>query len=613
MLILHYIEKNLEIINKKKKKKESEKIHFMSQKLFNQIVLISPLMSRSFSSTSAAARTVERKVSSATARDWRQYRPEGPIKKEFSPLFTQFHKWDGTKKHLSSRNVSQNPMDLESNIFARALSTPLRCEKISKKIVFPKAFLLKFSLGRGSDKPSTGTKDDDIWVIPNLRNEKTNSSSSYILNSMPFFIQHIKRKNIFIPITYLTSKITVTTMDKIKWNLDNAQLINKMYVELLLEQLGQIRVSLESFKAEYAAAKASQDDKLYSAIQVDEHNHFGVFKNEVSENEVDQLIQTQQEKIRHDKALLIGNNVESLKNDDNSMIALDEKAGLSTEEYYASLSTPTTPEELGVHRKQRELIDEDYTSRPKIRLFCLYGGFKITQKILETSLECYDKLFQPFDPTEVQESIQFEQNALAPEDPDSLTLDILSQHYQRMLYVDDQYEDAYLDETQLHYATAYIPSTVDLVYDDSISYIHDDALNFLEQHPETVQEVESTIVPFSLAAESGLSNTAVNDPANKIEIPAIGTFESAIYPGSRNSVLINFKEGDYEHDFEIINGVLKINMARINITAPGYDVFLKQFKSMIFEDEMMIIPSDTKKVRKFLDTFLKFLQYNRSQ
>lgn len=171
---------------------------------------------------------IRQKITNALARNWKEYVPKPPAEKHFSPLYTQYHKWDGCRKYLSDESASKAPLDLEHNVLARMLSSPLRQEKLFRSLVFPKALLLKFSLGK---------IDDNIWLIPNVNNLKTNSAGGYAANNKKYIKNRINQKFQFIPMQYMTNIYTLSNPGQIKWNNENDVIINKLYIDKLIQYL----------------------------------------------------------------------------------------------------------------------------------------------------------------------------------------------------------------------------------------------------------------------------------------------------------------------------------------------------------------------------------------
>ncbi len=551
-----------------------------------------------------------RSVSHATRRDWSKYEPEPP-KKHTSPLFTQYHKWDGSKKVLSNESTSLRRYDLESNVLARTLASPMRMDKVTRDVSFPKALMLKFSIAKDSD-------DGQLWLAPNIRNLTMGSAGSYIINNKQVLETHSKMKNTFMPLPYLTSTVTMTTVDKVKWNFETHNVVSRLFNELMIEQIDECAIPLNSAKYNYLAARSGQNDRIFSPVSINEHHHYATIIQD--DKSLEELMALQDQPDTNTET-----NYDTEAVDGHSMIAVENSIPFDVEEYYSTLSVPTIAEELGVIRRKRELKSFVSFERPpiKLRLFCLYTSDKIEPQYLAEAIDFYDVDFPPEDEISIDEmtiitDVQYQQNAYMLENPDDVTLDILAVQYEEYLFK-EIYNDTYLDESKTHFITAYDSTKLnendnDFNYYSSLA-VHDEVLDLVCTHSADIEEVRSTLVPLGLASSFTTDNDVVkllqNEILNDVVLPDIEGLEDALLKINRHSVVINCSPND-ENVYEIKNNLFHINLGNLeNLDDPDIKQVMDKLKPNLFENNMMILPQTTKRLRKFIDNLIRFVDYNR--
>lgn len=173
------------------------------------------------------------KVFNAVKRNRKRgYIPKPPPEEYKSPLITHFHKWDGCEKRLSKDSIPTNiSFNLKSNTYARKLTSDLRNQSGSKGLTVPKDLLVRFSL---LQKPEDGS----LWLLPFLSPHKTGVGSGYAPNNKNLMINKIAS---FSPREVMTNLSTMTTIKDLQWSKRTDLLLNKMYIDLLIEKMSLVK------------------------------------------------------------------------------------------------------------------------------------------------------------------------------------------------------------------------------------------------------------------------------------------------------------------------------------------------------------------------------------
>ena len=102
-----------------------------------------------------------------------------------------------------------------------------------------------------------------------------------------------------------------------------------------------------------------------------------------------------------------------------------------------------------------------------------------------------------------------------------------------------------------------------------------------------------------------------NELLNDVVLPDIEGLEDALLKINRHSVVINCSPND-ENVYEIKNNSFHINLGNLeNLDSPDIKQVMDKLKPNLFENNMMILPQTTKRLRKFIDNLIRFVDYNR--
>lgn len=182
----------------------------------------------------------KRIVSNAVKRNWKnEYIPKPPSDEYKSPLFTHFHKWDACEKKLSKDSIPTTiNFNLQSNPYARKLTSELRQQTGSKGLVIPKDLLIRFSILK---KPEDGS----LWLIPFLKPMRTGAGSGYAPNSKAILENKNIKLGTFSPREIMANLSTMTGIKDLQWDKRTDLLVNKLYIDLLNEKFEQVKFKNE--------------------------------------------------------------------------------------------------------------------------------------------------------------------------------------------------------------------------------------------------------------------------------------------------------------------------------------------------------------------------------
>jgi hypothetical protein len=168
-----------------------------------------------------------------------KYVPVKPVLR--SPLLTHQHRWSGLAPVIpqSVVNNAEKVVDLSSNPFAQMLASPSRVDRVNKIIIIPRDLLLRFSLVKGPGQGNASDVKDQLWLVPNVEQFKSLSSDTYIANGLT---QLKGRKwQRFASLEVITNNYNLTSMKDIRYNEQNWKLVNKLYLEVLIQELQGIQ------------------------------------------------------------------------------------------------------------------------------------------------------------------------------------------------------------------------------------------------------------------------------------------------------------------------------------------------------------------------------------
>lgn len=210
----------------------------------------------------------------------RRHAPHNRLRRGFdlqgkqSPLISNFEKWAGKKKKLYFENERtliskgiQN-FNLNRNVFAKLLASPMRCEKITK-LKAPRDTLIQLKL-RQAQQPIE-TKKCDLELLPLPLFSKLHKSS-YICNSSNLLEDNIKAAKKWIPIPALLSDMRYYSASDVKIDLANflPTFLNElqMAIEMRLPQLDDDAAPLQNWDVlvDYDESKNSRGFEIFNHI-----------------------------------------------------------------------------------------------------------------------------------------------------------------------------------------------------------------------------------------------------------------------------------------------------------------------------------------------------------
>lgn len=156
-----------------------------------------------------------------------KYVPKAPVLQ--SPLLTCPQRWNGRAPKLLPERLpeSASQLDLSSNPLAHILASPSRVDRSNRQVRVPRALLLRMSL--------VTDNDSQLWLVPNVEQFHSSSSDTYIPNKSAHV--HKRRWKQYAPLEIMNENSNITSHKDIKVNDANWNLVNTLYLELILKEL----------------------------------------------------------------------------------------------------------------------------------------------------------------------------------------------------------------------------------------------------------------------------------------------------------------------------------------------------------------------------------------